>query len=83
MLLRRYQEWYRHITLSMAAAAFLLIIIAQPRKRGSSDEPQPRLISFTVNGIVNCSRRHSPQDTIAHTLHWLYWLSFSEHGASL
>jgi SRSO17 transposase len=38
---RQYEAWYRHITLSMAAAAFL-VITAEPRKKGAPvSSPSP------------------------------------------
>jgi SRSO17 transposase len=38
---RRYQAWYRHITLSMAAAAFLIITRDTTKKRAPATSPNP------------------------------------------
>jgi SRSO17 transposase len=38
---RRYQAWYRHITLSMAAAAFLIITRDTLKKRAPMSSPDP------------------------------------------
>ncbi len=38
---RRYQAWYRHITLSMAAAAFLIITRDTTKKRAPMTSPNP------------------------------------------
>ena len=38
---RRYQAWYRHITLSMAAAAFLVTTRDTLKKRVSTTSPNP------------------------------------------
>ncbi len=38
---RRYEAWYRHITLSMAAAAFLLITRNTLKKTASMTSPNP------------------------------------------
>jgi SRSO17 transposase len=38
---RRYQAWYRHITLSMAAAAFLIITRDTTKKRAPTTSPNP------------------------------------------
>jgi hypothetical protein len=36
---RRYQAWYRHITLSMLAAAFLAVTAHRERRRHQKGEP--------------------------------------------
>jgi SRSO17 transposase len=38
---RRYEAWYRHITLSMAAAAFLITTRNTPKKTASMRSPTP------------------------------------------
>jgi SRSO17 transposase len=68
---RRYQAWYRHITLSMAAAAFLVITRTATKKR-HQPESKPGLIPLTVNEIRKLFNRVAVpiQHTLTHTLHW-------------
>ena len=39
---RRYDSWYRHITLAMLAHAFLTVTTTEAGKKGGLPEPQPR-----------------------------------------
>jgi hypothetical protein len=48
---RRHEAWYRHIALSMAAAAFLCVTREVAKKRGRSVSGDAKMIPLTANEI--------------------------------
>lgn len=70
---RRYPAWYRHITLTMLAHAFLSAMAAHHRHHQTLSE-QPELINLTVNEI---RRLHAtcnpPRYSTAYHLDWSHW----------
>jgi SRSO17 transposase len=71
---RRWDSWYRHITLVMLAHAIITVIAARERDRHTADGDHT-LIALTFNEI----RRHFARfiansvHTIGHWLHWSTW----------
>ena len=76
------KSWYRHITVSMAAAVFLVTTRDTPKK-GVDDESGSGLIPLTVNEIRKLFHRIAApiQHTVAHTLHWSHWRRTSQARA--
>jgi hypothetical protein len=76
---RRYPAWYRHITLSMLAAAFLAVTAHTERgdQKGGTPATGPRrdqLVPLSCSEIrrlwAKLTQPHHPQ---AHTDHWSDW----------
>lgn len=80
---RGYPAWYRHITLSMAAAGFLTILRRGAQKR-ESETGVKELIPLTINEIqrlfnrVACRVRHA----LVHVWHWVERRRASQARAS-
>lgn len=68
---RRWDSWYRHITLVMLAHAILTVIAARERHRHTD----PTLIPLTFNEIRRLFTRLTTNTihTIDHWLHWSTW----------
>jgi hypothetical protein len=71
---RRWDSWYRHVTLVMLAHAILTVIAARERDRHSSDGDHT-LIALTFNEIQRLFARFiaTPAHTITHRLRWSNW----------
>lgn len=71
---RRWDSWYRHVTLVMLAHAILTVIAARERDRHAADGDQT-LIPLTLNEIRNLFARTITNTihTIDHWLHWSNW----------
>ena len=96
---RSYTAWYRHITLSMAAAAFLTILRRDAEKRGcvtgceadtAAPSPPPEgrhapLISFSVNEIRRLFNRivDPVRHSPAHIWRWSLWRRMHQARARL
>jgi len=68
---RRWDSWYRHVTLVMLAHAILTVIAARERDRHAD----PALIPLTFNEIRRLFARliTTTIQTIDHWLHWSAW----------
>jgi hypothetical protein len=71
---RRWDSWYRHITLVTLAHAILTVIAAHERDRPTADTEQ-MLIPLTFNEIRRLFARliTNSVHTISHWLHWSTW----------
>jgi SRSO17 transposase len=71
---RRFDSWYRHITLVMLAHAILTVIAARERDHPTGDADQS-LIPLTLNEIRRLFTRliTNTIHTIDHWLHWSTW----------
>jgi SRSO17 transposase len=71
---RRWDSWYRHVTLVMLAHAILTVIAARERDRHTADADQTR-IPLTFNEIRRLFARliTNTVATISHWLHWSNW----------
>jgi SRSO17 transposase len=71
---RRWDSWYRHVTLVMLAHAILTIIAARERDQYTADTDQT-LIALTFNEIRRLFARMITNTihTIDHWLHWSTW----------
>lgn len=74
---RKYDAWYRHITLSMLAAAFLAVAAHEERVRGEKRGTRIEieyLIPLFCNEIRRLwARLTRPSHPEAHTDHWSDW----------
>jgi SRSO17 transposase len=70
---RRWDSWYRHITLVMLAHAILTVIAARERDRHTAGDHT--LIALTFNEIRRLFGRFiaNTAHTIGHWLHWSNW----------
>lgn len=71
---RRWDSWYRHVTLVMLAHAILTVIAARERDRHAA-EGDHSLIPLTFNEIRRLFARFiaNTAHTIAHWQHWSNW----------
>jgi SRSO17 transposase len=71
---RRWDSWYRHVTLVMLAHAILTVITARERDQYTADSDQT-LIPLTFNEIRRLFARliTNSVHTIKHWLHWSTW----------
>ena len=73
---RRYHAWYRHITLSMLAAAFLAVTAHTERddQKGAPHPADDQLIPLSCNEIRRLwATLTHPDHPRAHTDHWSAW----------
>ena len=73
---RKYQAWYRHVTLSMLAAAFLAVTACAERDRDAKGAPAGRecLIPLSCNEIRRLwATLTRPTHPRAHTDRWSDW----------
>ncbi|WP_084262477.1 IS701 family transposase [Actinomadura formosensis] len=82
---RGYRVWYRHITLSMAAAAFLVIVRATAHKRGAGEVEQSNLIPLSLNETRRLFNRVTApiSHAVEHILHWSRWRRHGQMRAQI
>lgn len=82
---RGYEAWYRHVTLSMLAAAFLVITRDAVKKKASADGGCETLIPLSVNEIRRLFNRITAPLTrfVAHVVHWSNWRRTSQTRARI
>lgn len=79
---RRHQGWYRHITLAMAAHAFLTVTRAGELTTGKErDQPgSSRSASPQLRRLITRLTRHAHHN-IELVLHWSHWRHRRQHQA--
>jgi hypothetical protein len=79
---RRWDSWYRHVTLVMLAPAILTVIAARERDHHTAEADQA-LIPLTFNEIRRLFARliTNTAHTIDHWLHWSDWRRRHQTGA--
>src|SRR6266851_8275029 len=77
---RRWRSWYRWVTLSMLALAFLTITAVTEH----AQPPPAGLIPLTRNEIAHLTALNlRPGHGIGHRLHWSAWRRRRQHGARI